>query len=344
MNSFLRHSVGESHLSKKIFTASAIILLHLLFFAPRAPAQLTRLSVAYTGVGPTHLPVWIAKETGIFTKNGLDVQIIRAQAATATMSLISGELGFIQAAAPAVVLSNLGGSGTVYVASGYVGLDYWLVSLPQIKNGEQLKGGIIGVSGLTGASFTATQLALKKLGLNPSKDVSIVGVGGTPERLAALRSGRIQATLLNPPTIFLAERQGFHVLADVSNLPFQNNGVVSTKKFIREQPNTVRRYVKSQLEAVHVMKTDRATGLKVFTKHLAGGRDADPQITQKSYDVSITDDKFPRSQYPSLEGMKLVIDSLGERGKDAKAADFVDMTFVRELEESGFTRDLYKQR
>ena len=324
--------------------ALGLLVLHLMLLPPGASAQPARLSVAYTGVGPTHLPVWIAKETGIFARNGLDVQIIRAQAAVATMSLISGEVGFIQAAAPAVVLSNLSGSGTVYVASGYVGLDYWLVSLPKIKNGEQLKGGIVGVSGLTGASFTATQLALKKLGLNPSKDVSILAVGGTPERLAALRSGRIQATLLNPPTIFMAERQGFHILADVSNLPFQNNGVVATRKFIREQPNVVRRYVKSQIEAVHVMKTDRKTGLKVFTKHLAGGRDVDPQITEKSYDVSITDDKFPRNQYPSLEGIKLVIDSLGERGKDAKSADFVDATFVRELDESGFARDLYQQR
>ena len=321
----------------------SLALIALTFLLPGgAWAQPARLSVAYTGVGPTHLPVWIAKETGIFARNGLDVQVIRAQAAVATMSLISGEVGFIQAAAPAVVLSNLSGSGTVYVASGYVGLDYWLVSSAKIKTGEQLKGGIVGVSGLTGASFTATQLALKKLGLNPAKDVSIIAVGGTPERLAALRSGRIQATLLNPPTIFMAERQGFHILADVSNLPFQNNGVVTTRKFIREQPNIIRRFVKSQIEAVHVMKTDRRTGLKIFTKYLAGGRDADLQITEKSYDVSITDDKFPRNQFPSLEGIKLVIDSLGERGKDAKATDFVDATFVRDFEESGFTRDLYQ--
>lgn len=322
--------------------AFTLLALHLL--ASGVLAQPTRLSVAYTGVGPTHLPVWIAKETGIFARNGLDVQVVKAQAAVATMSLLSGEVGFIQAAAPAVVLSNLSGSGTVYVASGYVGLDYWLVSSSKIKSGDQLKGGIVGVSGLTGASFTATQLALKKLGLNPAKDVSILAVGGTPERLAALRSGRIQATLLNPPTIFMAERQSFHVLVDVSNLPFQNNGVVATRKFIREQPNIVRRYVKSQIEAVHIMKTDRKTGLKIFANRLGGGRDADPQITEKSYDVSITDDKFPRNQHPSLEGIKLVIDSLGERGKDAKPADFVEATFVRELEDSGFIRGLYQEQ
>lgn len=246
-------------------------------------AQPAKLSVGYTGVGPTHLPMWFAKETGIFARNGLDVQVIRAQAAVATMSLISGEVGFIQAAAPAVVvLSNLSGSETIYVAAGHVGLDYWLVSLPQIKTAGQLKGGIVGVSGLTGASFTATQLALRKLGLNPSKDVSIVGVGGTPERLAALRSGRIQATLLNPPTIFLAERLGFYVLADMSSLPFQNNGVVTTRKFIREQANIVRRYVRSQVEAVHAMKTDRQTGLRVFAKHLGAGATPTRRSTRRA--------------------------------------------------------------
>src|SRR5262245_56838570 len=91
--------------------ALGLIALQFLLLLPAALAQPVRLSVAYTGVGPTHLPVWIAKETGIFARNGLDVQIIRAQAAVATMSLISGEVGFIQAAAPAVVLSNLSGSG-----------------------------------------------------------------------------------------------------------------------------------------------------------------------------------------------------------------------------------------
>ena len=179
MNSFCRDCVCRLRAIRNGFWALGLIALHLL--SSGASAQPARLSVAYTGVGPTHLPVWIAKETGIFARNGLDVQIIRAQAAVATMSLISGEVGFIQAAAPAVVLSNLSGSGTVYAAGGYVGLDYWLVSLPKIKNGEQLKGGIVGVSGLTGASFTATQLALKS-------SVSIPAKTFRSSRWAALRS------------------------------------------------------------------------------------------------------------------------------------------------------------
>jgi ABC-type nitrate/sulfonate/bicarbonate transport system substrate-binding protein len=194
---------------------------------------------------------------------------------------------------------------------------------------------------LSGGSFTATQLAVRKLGLNPTKDVSIVAVGGTPERLAALRTGRVQATSLNPPTIFAAEKEGFRILADVSALPFQNVAPVTTRRFIKEHPDVVRRYVKSQVEAVHLMKRDRKTGLRVFMQLMGGFKDT--AVLEKSYDVSITDDKLPRNQFPSLDGIKAVLDTLGDRGKDARPADFVDLRFVKELNESGFIAALYKQ-
>jgi ABC-type nitrate/sulfonate/bicarbonate transport system substrate-binding protein len=138
-------------------------------------AQPMKLTVSYTGVGPVNLPVVLAKETGIFARNGIDVTVIRAQAAVSTMALVSGEVGFIQAAAPAVLQSNLGGSGAVYVAGGYTGLDYWLVGHPSITSAEQLKGAIIGTAGLSGGSYTATQLAGRKLGLNPAKDPGALG-------------------------------------------------------------------------------------------------------------------------------------------------------------------------
>ena len=244
--------------------ACAFCLIGVLSPFSFADGQPLKLTVSYTGVGPTQLPVWVAKETGIFSKNGLDIQLIRAQAATSVMALLSAELNLIQGAAPAVVQSNLRGFGTVYVAAGYVGFEYWLMSQRHIKNAEQLKGGLLGVSGVTGASATATQLVLRKLGLVPGKDTSVIVIGGTPERLIALRTGKIQATLLNPPTTFVAQREGFNVLADLGTLPFQNNGVVTTRKVINDNPEAVRRYVKSQIEAVHLMKTDRAAGLKVL--------------------------------------------------------------------------------
>ena len=332
---------GITRCVKKNSCAALFLCFTLTIVRAAAWAQPVKLTVSYTGVGPVNLPVVLAKEAGLFVKNGLDVTVIRAQAAVSTMALISGEVAFIQAAAPAVLQSNLGGSGAVYVAGGYTGLDYWLVGHPSIKSAEHLKGAIIGAAGLSGGSFTATELAVRKLGLNPAKDVSIVAVGGTPERLAALRTGRVQATSLNPPTIFAAEKEGFRILADVSALPFQNVAPVTTRRFIKENPDVVRRYVKSQVEAVHLMKRDRKTGLRVFMRLMSGFKDT--AVLEKSYDVSVTDDKLPRNQYPSLEGIKAVLDTLGDRGKDARPTDFVELRFVKELDDSGFINALYKQ-
>jgi NitT/TauT family transport system substrate-binding protein len=336
-----RREPGVMRLAKKFYVALFSMLFLCATLCTDARAQPAKLSVSYTGVGPVNLPVVLAKEAGIFARNGLDVTVVRAQAAVSTMALISGEVGFIQAAAPAVLLSNLGGSGAVYVAGGYTGLDYWLVGHPGIGSAEMLKGAIIGAAGLSGGSYTATQLAVRKLGLNPAKDVSIIAVGGTPERLAALRTGRVQATSLNPPTIFAAEKEGFRILADVSALPFQNVAPVTTRKFIKENPDIVRRYVKSQLEAVHLMKRDRKIGLKVFMQLMGGFKDT--AVLEKSYDVSVTDEKLPRHQYPSLEGIKAVLETLGDRAKDARPTDFVDVRFIKELEDSGFIHALYKQ-
>jgi len=337
MNCKLRR--GLRMMSRIAFAAFPKFFILTLLFS-QTWAQPVKLTVSYTGVGPVNLPVVLAKEAGIFARNGLDVTVVRAQAAVSTMALVSGEVGIIQAAAPAVLQSNLGGSGAVYIAGGYTGLDYWLIGHPSIKSTEQLKGAIIGAAGLSGGSYTATQLAVRKLGLNPAKDVTIIAIGGTPERLAALRAGRVQATSLNPPTIFAAEKEGFKILADVSALPFQNVAPVTTRRFIKENPDIVRRYLKSQVEAVHMMKRDRKTGLRVFTQLMAGFKDT--AVLEKSYDVSVTDDKLPRSQYPSLEGIKAVLDTLGDRGKDARPTDFVELRFIKELDDSGFIQALYK--
>jgi len=150
--------------------------------------------------------------------------------------------------------------------------------------------------------------------------------------------------LLSPPTSFIAQKEGFNFLTDVTNLPFQHNGVVTTRKFIRESPDTVRRYVKSQVEAVHVMKTNRELGLKVLTKFL--GRQKDRDLIEKSYDVSMGEEVYPRKQYPTLAGINTVLEAIAKdnpKAKEAKPEDFVDPRFVRELDESGYIDSLYKK-
>jgi ABC-type nitrate/sulfonate/bicarbonate transport system substrate-binding protein len=149
--------------------------------------------------------------------------------------------------------------------------------------------------------------------------------------------------MLPTPYKFIGQKRGFHTLLSVL-LSYQSTGVSTTRTFIRESPDTVRKYVRSQVEAIHRIKTDRETALKVLVKYL-GPQDRD--ILEKSYDELSSDEKFPPKQYPTLEGIKNILEPLAQTDAKAKAAkpeDFVDMSLIKELDDSGFISDLYKSR
>ena len=325
-----------------IFSALIALFLSSAFSQP-----LHKFHAGYAGVDVPQLPIWFAREAGIFRRNGLDVQLISFTGGpTAIAALISGDVPITQVSAPSVIRSNLYGADVVLIAGVTPTLDFWLVSRADIKTPEQLKGGNIGIGRFGGVNDFTLDFLLPKLGLTPGKDVAIRQIGSVPVRLTAVETGQIHATLLSPPSSLMAQKKGLKVLADVAALGmvFQHTSVVTTRRFIKEQPDIVRRYIKSHVEAIHALKTDRAAGLKVLEKYLGGMKDRD--VLERSYDRSVTDDKLPPKPYPSLEGIKTILDGMAKtepKAKSAKPEDFVDLRFVRELDQSGFIDGLYKK-
>jgi NitT/TauT family transport system substrate-binding protein len=329
---------------RRFFTVLAFCWLSAL--PVEASAQLTKVTTSYVSDSAGVLPLWLAKEAGIFARNGLDVQAVRVHASVGVMALMSGELQFVLASGPVVVDSALRGSNAVYIAGGMSTLDFVLVTRPEIKTAEQLKGSTVGLSAFRGANPTATRFALQKLGLGP-KDVSLIVVGGTSERIASLRLGKIQGTLFSPPQNITAQREGFNALADVAELglPFVHIGVATTRTFIRDNPDIVRRYVKSHIEAISAMKTDREMAIKTLAKYLGQIKDRDVLI--KSYEAAVPDNRISRKQYPYLAGLQMALDLLAEenpKAKGAKPEDFVDSRFIKELDDSGYIDNLYKAK
>ncbi|HET8563518.1 MAG TPA: ABC transporter substrate-binding protein [Candidatus Binatia bacterium] len=332
------------------FSFRTAILASMFFILLWSPAvqsaeKLIRLNVGYSAISFDQLPAWVAKETGLFAKNGLDVQLVYfTGGTTAVMALVSGDISVSQNAGPEVANLYLGGSDPVLIAGGTITLDYWLMSRPDLKSAEQLRGGSVAISRFGSVSDFIARFALQRIGLVPEKDVTIVQLGTTTDRLAALATRRVEATVLNPPTMFIAQKNGLNLIADVSalGLAFQHAGAATSRRFIREQPDIVRRYVRSHVEAVHRIKTDRETGLKVAMKYFGTARDKESM--EKSYTRYISDDKLPRKQYPTLEGIKTVLTTLGEKDPKARAIkpeDLVDLRFIRELDQSGFIDSLY---
>jgi NitT/TauT family transport system substrate-binding protein len=324
----------------------ATVLFTLVWNPALQPAEKPiRITVGYSAISFDQLPAWVAKETGLYAKNGLDAQLVYfTGGTTAVMALVSGDIAVSQNAGPEVANAYLGGSDPVLIAGGTVTLDYWLMSRADIKNAEQLRGGSVAISRFGSVSDFIARFALQRTGLVPDKDVTIVQLGTTTDRLVALAARRVEATVLNPPTMFIAQKNGLNLIADVSalGLAFQHAGVATSRRFILQHPDVVRRYMRSHVEAVHRIKSDRETGLRVAMKYF--GRTRDQESMERSYTRYISEDKLPRKQYPTLEGLKTVLTTLGEKDSKARAIkpeDLVDMRFIRELDQSGFIDSLY---
>jgi ABC-type nitrate/sulfonate/bicarbonate transport system substrate-binding protein len=158
-----------------------------------------------------------------------------------------------------------------------------------------------------------------------------------------MEKGKVQAAMLGVMEALMAQKKGFNALAAASQA-YQGAGVATTRRFVRESPEIIRRYVKSQIEAVHRIKTDREMAKRVLAKYLGP---QDKEILEKRYDYISVDERLPPKQYPTLEGIKNILEPLAEtdpKAKTAKPEDFVDMRFIKELDESGFIDDLYKSK
>ncbi|HET9916093.1 MAG TPA: ABC transporter substrate-binding protein [Candidatus Binatia bacterium] len=333
-------------IKKKICLALSSMVL-TLSLGSLSQAQMTRLNVGYSALSGDQLPAWIAKDSGIFAQNGLDVQtIFFTGGSTAILALVSGDVPITQVAGPGMVSSALAGSDAVFIAAGVTSLNYVLMGKAGVKTTEQLRGGTVAISRFGSATDSIARFALRKVGLTPGKDVTIVQVGSGPDRMNAILTGKVTAAVINPPSSFIAEKRGHAVVADVAKmgLVFQHTGAVTTRKFIKEQPDIVRRYVKSHVQAVHRLWTDKEATIRALSRFM--GSNLDREILEKSRENVLTEAMYPKKQYPSVEGLKNVLDELAERdprAKNAKPEQFIDASFIRELDQSGFIDSLYKK-
>jgi NitT/TauT family transport system substrate-binding protein len=329
----------------KAFLKLAVFFLGAaLFWSGPAKAQLTRINIGYSAISGDALPAWVAKDAGIYEKNGLDVQLVFfTGGTTAVMALVSADTPIAQLAGPAVVNSVMAGSDATLIAGGVTSLNYYLLSRAEIKTPEQLKGGSVAISRFGSSSDFIARYALSKIGLAPGKDVTIVQIGSTTARVDAAIAGRVSATVVQPPASIIAQKRGMNILADLPKLGlvYQHTAAATTKKYIREHPDIVRRFARSQVEAVHRIYTDKNASIKALARFI--GQSVDRDVLEKTWENLLSEAVLPRKQYPSVEGLKTILAS-EPKGKSFKPEDFFDATFVRELDQSGFTDGLYKKR
>ena len=306
-------------------------------------SQTEKLRVAYTVIAPTQATLWTANELGLFAKHGLDVELVLLVGAPlAVTALVSGETPIVHAGASAVVTSNLQGSGTVLVAGGANRFPYVLFVTDEIKRVEELRGKKFGVSRIGSADNAAAITVLNRFGIKDT-EITYVQAGSIPSRLAAMQTNALQATLLQAPETLKAKEIGMRPLLDFTKLDveWQQNGVATTRDYIKKKPDTVRRFLRAFVEGSAYNLTNPKGAQKILQKYLAI---KDDKSVQESYNeiVAKLTLKVP---YPTEPGLQLYLDQLkikNPRAAQAKPSDFTDISFLKELEASGFIDRLYK--
>jgi NitT/TauT family transport system substrate-binding protein len=302
------------------------------------------ITIAYSSIAGNMAPLWIAHEGGFFRKYGLEARLVFIESgSSAVKSLVSTDVAFAQMAGPAVVQSRLQGSDVVMIAGVLNTLDYQLIVNKSITNPEQLRGRAMAVSRFGSSSDFATRYALDKYGLVPQKDVRILEIGSQPARFAALETGKVHAVMMSVPLTVKAKSAGFRSLADLQmlGLEYQHTGLATTQALISSQPDLVRDVMKAYIEGIHYYKTHRKESLAILAKYLKSG---DTEALNEIYDA-LGRTLVPMKPYPTVKGIDVILQELRERepkAQTAQAEQFVDLTFIKELDSSGFIDRLYK--
>ena len=290
------------------------------------------LRVAYLSTSTTMAPVWMAKESGAFAKEALDIEVLSMTSSSAIPALIANEIDVVEVSAAPVLTASLRGIDVVFIA-GLLNTMIWdFYARPEIKNVEQLKGKIIGTDRPATPVAYGTLVALKKMGLTP-KDVQLRPLGSSPQIVAAFYAGQIAGGVGSPPASFKLERDGFHSLVSLLDVPYQNVGLVVRKGRMDELGARLVPLLRAVRSGIERYYADKSFAMKVIGKY---AKETDNDVLDRSYEF-FKKAGFRRELVTSESGVQGILDFLSDsipEAKTAKPSQFFDDRFVRQVNTS----------
>lgn len=330
--------------------AGLVPWISILFFVSvsdvlgQVAPQITKLKVAYSTVAVGQSLVWVTKESGIFAQNQLDVELVFIGSSTVvTQALIAGNIPVAIMSGVAAINANLAGGDLIIVGSTKnEPVLSFLVTSKDIKDTAQLKGRKLGVSRLGSSSDFLLRYLLKRVGLVPEKDVSIVQVGSSPMRVAALAKGVIDGTALEIEEMMVARKLGFNVLIDISKLGIEalNSDIITSRRFTLQSRETVRKFIKGMVDGVAFYRNNKAFSMEVISRYT---KSTDKEKIELGYDHNVR--IYLKKPYPTSRGIQLALEEIRDRNPASAGAgyqQFMDDSFVSELDKSGYIDKLYK--
>jgi NitT/TauT family transport system substrate-binding protein len=323
---------------------TALVLLPPLTIARAQDKPLKKIAWGVTSLSASNWIPWIAKDAKIYEKHGLDVELILVKGSGQTSTaILGGSLFGAPVALPTVMLADLGGADLINIAHTVPGVQSKLLVKQEIKRPEDIKGKRIATSSLGSLGDFLFRYIIRKYGMDPNRDVTWLSIGTPPERLQALVSGNVDAADLSYPTDAQALRMGYRVLWDArKEVVYPSMSVVTRRKSIQEDRDTVMRMLKAHVEAIAYFKTHKEFSKKVLSKYL---RNNDQDLLEGSYEIFKED--FISVPYPIMNGLEATYEYVATRRPEIrgrKPEEFMDPSLIAELDKSGFIKKLYEAK
>jgi ABC-type nitrate/sulfonate/bicarbonate transport system substrate-binding protein len=298
----------------------------------------TPVRINWTAVTGAQSGMFMAKQEGLFKKNGLDVELIHIPSSSrAIQAILAGEIAISFMDGSNAAQANLKGANLALIAGATNRQVFSLMAKPEIKKITELKGKKIGITRIGSSTHTSALYALGSAGLKPA-DVELLPLVEVPNIFTALSAGQIDAGVVSPPTNARAKRAGFAELMNIAKEgpEFVSVAVGTSRTYIKAHEDVVRRVVRSYAEGIQVFKSNKAAALRMFQNQL---KVKEVEIQEDSYNQFREYLEFP--PYVSRKGIEAILAEIAVNDPAAKAAkpeDLMDMRFVAELDKQGVSK------
>jgi NitT/TauT family transport system substrate-binding protein len=322
-----------------IILGGIALLLHGEARAQGKPEK-EKIRIGYAARAVTHSIPFLTNEAGLFREEGVQVEVVRTAGAVSPMALISGDTDFATMSAYLLIPVSIKNNDVVMLGGLTRYASMSLVARPEIRNGKELAGGVVGLQRPGDAYEKNARAAIQHLGLNPNKDVKFLYLGSNEAMWLALDARRVQATVVSPPATLFARKAGMNFLVKLSDLKieYQGSTFASRRSLMKKHPNLTLRTVRAMVRGIHFFKTRREDAMQILAKFL-GTNDRDALLESWHYG-----DEMPAKPYAVDTAVQAVINHLAETDPHYnrhKPAEFIEPGPLTELDKSGFIDRLY---
>jgi len=325
-------------------------MLALIFSSTRDAWSQRNLPTVRIGIeapAGTNSHYYVSKQLGLFQKHGINIELISFPGGTVGLqALFAGDIQFATADGVAGLSANLRGANLYFIAGMINTFPFSILSRPEIRTPQELRGKKIVISRYGSSSDTAVRAAVEKYDLKPDKDVIILQGGGQSERFAALKAGAVDAAIVSPPLNLAGRKMGFNEVIDLSEsgVAYSHQQIVAIKDYLDRNPDTVLRTLRALIEGLAAWKDPAKKSLVMghVAKYLRLDLEKNKDQVEETY--RYYSKTFPTKPYSTAEGLEFTAQILKKNrpeAKDLQAKDFLNNRFVAELEKEGFLTKVF---